>query len=123
MFEILLHQDFLSRASKTLRRYRPLRQQLVTVLNRLEQGPGSAHSAMKGSAVLGSRGIFRRMRVAGHRMIYWIDEREKVIVPVFLSDRPRNEATYRDWMWHASEIMSDYERRPRELFEEWQGTL
>lgn len=78
---------------------------------------------MKGSAALGSRGIFRRMRVSGHRMIYWIDEREKVIVPVFLSDRPRNEATYRDWMWRASEIMSDYERRPRELFEEWQGSL
>ena len=123
MFEILLHQDFLSRARKTLRRYRPSKQQLVTAFNRLEQGPGSTHSPMKGSAALGARGIFRRMRVGGHRMIYWIDEREKVILPVFLSDRPRNEATYRDWMRYASEIMLDYEKQTDGIFELWQGEL
>lgn len=123
MFEILLHQDFLSRARKTLRRYRPMKQQLVIVFGRLERGSGSTHSPMKGSAALGARGIYRRMRVGGHRMIYWIDEREKIIVPVFLSDRPRNEATYRDWMWHASEIMLDYEKQPGEMFELWQGEL
>ncbi len=56
-------------------------------------------------------------------MIYRIDETEGAIVPLFLSDKPRNEATYRDWNRAAQRIIVDFESRQHDLFEEWQGSL
>ena len=56
-----------------------------------------------------------------NRMIYRLDEREGAIVPLYLSDKPRNEATYRDWNRAARRIIVDFEERQHDLFEEWQG--
>lgn len=123
MFRILLHKDFLARVSRVLRRYRSLNRPLINALNRLENGPGSKHSPLKGTGDLGEPGSIRRMRVGNHRMIYRLDEREGAIVPLYLSDKPRNEATYRDWYRVARRIIVDFEERQHDLFEEWQGDL
>ncbi len=123
MFEVLLHEDFQASTRKTLRRYRALQKQLVAVLNRLENGPGSKHSPLKGMDDLGAQGVFRRMRVGKHRMIYGVYAQDRVILLLYLSDRPRNEATYRDWQGPAMKIIVDYERQQHDLFESWQGKL
>lgn len=123
MFRVLLHKDFLARISRILRRYRSLNKPLFDAFDRLEHGPGSKHSPMKGAGELGAPGSIRRMRVGNHRMIYRIDGTEGVIVPLFLSGKPRNEATYRDWNRTARRIIADYESRQHDVFEEWQGEL
>ena len=123
MFKVLLHKDFLARLSRVLRRYRSLNRPLINAFNRLENGPGSKHSPLKDTGDLGAPGSIRRMRVGNHRMIYRLDEREGAIVPLYLSDKPRNEATYRDWYRVARRIIVDFEDRQHDLFEEWQGDL
>lgn len=123
MFKVLLHKEFLVRVSRILRRYRSLNQHLINAFNRLEKGPGSKHSPLKGTGDLGAPGSIRRMRVGNHRMIYRIDEQEAAIVPLYLSDKPRNEATYRDWGRIARIIIVDFESRQHDWFEEWQGEL
>lgn len=123
MFKVLLHREFQARVSRILRRYRSLNQPLINAFNRLEHGPGSKHSPLKGTGDLGAPGAIRRLRVGNHRMIYRIDETEGAVIPLFLSDKPRNEATYRDWHQAARRIIDDFESRQHDLFEEWQGSL
>ena len=44
-------------------------------------------------------------------------------MPLFLSDRPRNEVTYQDWETIGERIAADYEDGFLDLFIVWQGGL
>ena len=56
-------------------------------------------------------------------MIYRIYGQRGDIVPLFLSDRPRNEVTYQDWEAIGDRIMDDYEEGYLEEFIIWRGEL
>ena len=125
MYHILRHKRFKKRAEKTFRRYHELKDQLIKALDGLQSGPGSGHTPMRHIADLESQGNIYRMRVGNHRMIYRVYEQKRQIVPLFLSERPRNEATYRDWEIHAMEISADYddyENQQDDNFQLWEGS-
>ena len=56
-------------------------------------------------------------------MIYRVYEQDMLIIPLFLSERPRNEATYRDWKRLTQEISSDFDKQKYDQFQTWQGKL
>ena len=93
LFSILLHTNFRARARKTFRRYRELKPQAIAVLEALREGPGSGHARVRYLRDPLAQGNVWRARVGRHRMIYRIYGQRGDIVPLFLSDRPRNEVT------------------------------
>ncbi len=122
-FSILLHTNFRARARKTFRRYRALRSLTTVVLDELQNGPGTGHIRVRYLKDPQARGKVWRARVGRHRLIYHIYEQRGDIVPLFLSDRPRNEVTYRDWENIGDRISDDYEDGILDKFSIWQGEL
>ena len=99
LFNILLHDGFLNQGQD--KHFVVIRSnsqnQLTVALNKLQYGPGSKHSLMRDVDDPEAHGNVRRMRVGNHRMVYRVYEQDRLIIPLFLSERPRNEATYRNW--------------------------
>lgn len=122
-FSILLHTNFRARARKTFRRYRELKPQATAVLEALQAGPGAAHVRVRYLRDPQAQGNVWRARVGRHRMIYRVYGQRGDVVPLFLSDRPRNEVTYQDWEAIGDRITDDYEDGYLDRFIIWQGEL
>ncbi|MCY4526298.1 MAG: hypothetical protein OXB89_06795 [Anaerolineaceae bacterium] len=56
-------------------------------------------------------------------MVYRVYGKLGHIVPLFLSDRPRNEVTYQDWETIGDRIIDDYLDGYLDRFIVWQGSL
>ena len=122
-FSILLHTNFRARARKTFRRNRALRSLTTVVLDELQNGPGTGHIRVRYLKDPQAQGNVWRARVGRHRMVYRVYGQRGDIVPLFLSDRPRNEVTYQDWETIGERIAADYEDGFLDLFIVWQGGL
>ncbi len=122
-YEILLHGNFRADVRKTLRRHAMLRKRLIVGLERLGQGPRGKHAPMRGVRDPETQGLYRRTYVGRHRLIYLLDEQNKRIVPVFLSDKPRSDDTYVGWQEVARQITHDYRSSDFDKFSIWQGEL
>ena len=122
-FSILLHTNFRARARKTFRRYRELKPQAIAVLEALREGPGSGHVRVRYLRDPRAQGNVWRARVGRHRLIYRVYGQQRDVVPLFLSDRPRNEVTYQDWETIGDRVMDDYEEGYLEEFIIWRGEL
>ncbi len=120
---ILLHTTFRARARKTFRRYRALRSLTTVVLDELQNGPGTGHIRVRYLKDPQAQGNVWRARVGRHRMVYRVYGQRGNVVPLFLSDRPRNEVTYQDWETIGDRITDDYEDGYLDKFSIWQGEL
>lgn len=74
---------------------------------------------MRHVADIRAQGNIFRARVGNHRLIYRLYEPEQLMLPLYLSERPRQETTYRDWEAHATAIAADFEARQYDRFHRW----
>lgn len=122
-YEILLHGIFRADVRNTLKRYTTLRKRLVAELVKLQQGPRGKHSLMRNVVDPEMQGLYRRTRVGRHRLVYLVDDENRRIIPVYLSDKPRRDDTYVGWQEVAWQIAGDYRARNFDRFSVWQGAL
>lgn len=142
MYEILLHDEFLERVVRAmnLRRKRRRRtdielQDLVSVaLDELAQKPrdtdSSANRRVAGILYAGESGVAYFLRRvggrAGRRLYYCVIEKDKVVLPAFLTDQRKDvhkDKRNLEWKNIIRDIASDYSAKRMGRFTSWEGSF
>lgn len=142
MYEILLHDEFLERVVRAmnLRRKRRRRadtelQDLISVaLNELVQKPrdtdSNANRRVAGILYGRESGVEYFLRRiggrAGRRLYYCVIEKDKVVLPAFLTDKRKDVHKGKrnlEWKNIIRDIASDYSAKRRNRFSPWEGNF